>query len=261
MFRVCGDLSAAERCYQQARQAGLEPHPGLALLRLAQGNTDAAQTAIRRALLETHQRPNRVRLLPASVEIMLVSGDVEAARAAAAELTGLADLFQTQAVRAMADQASGAVLLADGDATGAVLALKRAWHAWRDVQTPYEAARVRVRIGLARAALGDAEAAASEFDSARSVFAQLGALPDVQRVHELTSRSMAPLSFGLTGRELDVLRLLVTGRTNAAIAEDLVLSTKTVDRHVSNIFDKLGVSSRAAATAFAYEHRLVDRTP
>jgi DNA-binding CsgD family transcriptional regulator len=192
---------------------------------------------------------------------MLAAGDVEAARAAATELAQLAELYQTQAVRAMADQASGAVLLAESDASGAVLALMRAWHGWRDVQAPYEAARVRVHIGLARAALGDAEAAASEFHSARSVFAQLGALPDVQRVNELSSPSVAPLSFGLTARELEVLRLLVTGRTNAAIAEDLVLSAKTVDRHVSNIFDKLGVSSRAAATAFAYEHRLVDRTP
>jgi ATP/maltotriose-dependent transcriptional regulator MalT len=260
VFRVCGDFSAAERAYQQARQAGLEPHPGLALLRLAQGNTDAAQAAIRRALVETHQKPNRVRLLPACVEIMLAAGDLDAARAAAAELAQLADLYQTQAVRAMADQASGAVLLAGGDASGAALALMRAWHAWRDLQAPYEAACVRVRIGLARAALGDAEAAASEFDSARSIFAQLGALPDVQRVNELSSPSTAPLSFGLTARELEVLRLLVTGRTNGAIAEDLVLSAKTVDRHVSNIFDKLGVSSRTAATAFAYEHHLVDPT-
>jgi DNA-binding CsgD family transcriptional regulator len=160
----------------------------------------------------------------------------------------------------MADQASGGVLLASGDASGAALALMRAWHAWRDLQAPYEAACVRVRIGMARAQLADAEAAASEFHSARSVFAQLGALPDVQRVNELCSPSMAPLNFGLTARELEVLRLLVTGRTNAAIAEHLVLSAKTVDRHVSNIFDKLGVSSRTAATAFAYEHHLVDPT-
>jgi DNA-binding CsgD family transcriptional regulator len=259
VYRVRGDSSAAERAYQLAQEAGLEPYPGLALLRLAQGKTAAAQSAIRRALAEAPTKPRRVELLPAGVEIMLAGGDIDAADGAAAELAQLADLYQTHAVRAMADQAIGAVLLARGDASGAVIALVRAWHAWRELQAPYEAACVRMRIGMARAALGDGEAAATEFEAARAVFEQLGAEPDAQSVNDLLSAPARARTHGLSAREMEVLRLLATGRTNAAIAEDLALSPKTIDRHVSNIYDKLDVSSRAAATAFAYEHGLLDR--
>jgi ATP/maltotriose-dependent transcriptional regulator MalT len=257
VYRASGDFSSAEQAYQQASRAGLEPHPGLALLRLAQGNTAAAQTAIRRVLAEATEKPSRGWLLPACVEIMLAVGDLTAAHAAAAELAELAALYQTLAVRAMADHARGAVLLAEDDASGAVGALLRAWHAWRELEAPYEAARVRVRLGLARGALGDDEAAANEFAAARAVFSQLGATADLRRLDALAPPPTSAAPHGLTARELEVLRLLATGRTNTAIAADLVLAAKTVDRHVSNIFNKLGVSSRAAATAFAYEHHLV----
>jgi DNA-binding CsgD family transcriptional regulator len=222
------------------------------LLRLAQGRTEAARVAIARVLAETSDRPRRARLLPAAVEIMLAGGDVEAARAAADELAELAAAFQTLGMRAVADQSAGSVLLAEGDANGAVVALARAWHAWRDLDAPYAAARVRVQLGRARRQLGDDEAAALDIEAARAAFEQLGAQPDLEG---LAPRGAAPTD-GLTAREREVLRLLAMGKTNAAIARDLVLSAKTVDRHVSNIFAKLGVSSRAAATAYAYQHHL-----
>jgi DNA-binding NarL/FixJ family response regulator len=119
------------------------------------------------------------------------------------------------------------------------------------------AARVRELVGLACRALGDDDSAALELEAARGVFAQLGAAPDLARLDSLTRRAASGDSPGLTPRELQVLRLVAAGATNKAIAAELVLSERTVDRHVSNIFTKLGVSSRAAATAYAYEHQLV----
>jgi DNA-binding NarL/FixJ family response regulator len=146
------------------------------------------------------------------------------------------------------------VLLAGGDAGAAVAALRRAWRAWRELEAPYEAARVRVLIGLACRALGDEDAAAMELDAAREVLARLGAAPDLDRLDRLAAPAAAG---GLTARELEVLRLVAAGETNHAIARALHLADKTVHRHVSNIYAKLGVSSRAAATAYAYRHHLV----
>jgi DNA-binding CsgD family transcriptional regulator len=256
-YRVLGEPTAAEDAYQQASRWGREPQPGLALLRLAQGRTDAAAAAIGRAVTETTDRLRRVKLLPAQVEIMLAAGEVQAARDAAAELIQIAGAYGTPALRATADHAWGAVLLADGDARAALVALRGAWQLWRELQAPYEAARARLLVGLACRQLGDQEAAAMELDAARTVFAQLGAAPDLARVEALARWDAASNAHGLTERELQVLRLLATGTTNHAIANELVLSEKTVHRHVSNIFTKLGVSSRAAATAYAYQHRLL----
>jgi DNA-binding CsgD family transcriptional regulator/tetratricopeptide (TPR) repeat protein len=257
VYRVLGDFTAAEDAYQQASRWGREPQPGLALLRLAQGRPDAAAAAIRRVLAETSEKFRRARLLPAQVEIMLAVGEVKAAADAASELTGIASGYETAALRAVADHAHGAVLLAEGDARAAVVALRGAWQVWRELEAPYEAARVRVLVGLGCRALGDEEAAAMELDAARGVFAQLGATPDLARLETLDGRAGAAKGHGLTARELQVLRLLATGKTNHAIATDLVLAEKTVDRHVTNIYTKLGVSSRAAATAYAYQHRLL----
>ena len=257
VYRVLGDFTAAEDAYQQASRWGREPQPGLALLRLAQGRTDAAAAAIRRVLAETSEKFRRARLLPAQVEIMLAVGEVKAAADAASELTGIASGYETAALRAVADHAHGAVLLAEGDARAAVVALRGAWQVWRELEAPYEAARVRVLVGLGCRALGDEEAAAMELDAARGVFAQLGATPDLARLGTLDGRAGAAKGHGLTARELQVLRLLAAGKTNHAIATDLFLAEKTVDRHVTNIYTKLGVSSRAAATAYAYQHRLL----
>jgi ATP/maltotriose-dependent transcriptional regulator MalT len=257
LSRVLGDFTAAEDAYQQASRWGLEPQPGLALLRLAQGRTEAAAAAIRRVVAETSEQFRRAKLLPALVEIMLAAGEVQEARDAADEMTGIAARYGTPALRAMADHARGAVLLADGDARAAAVALRGAWQVWRELEAPYEAARVRVLIGLVCRALGDEEAAAMELDAARGAFERLGAAPDRARLETLGGREAASEGHGLTARELEVLRLLATGKTNHAIATDLVLADKTVDRHVSNIYAKLGVSSRAAATAYAYQHRLL----
>jgi ATP/maltotriose-dependent transcriptional regulator MalT len=256
-YRVLGESVAAEDAYQQASRWGREPQPGLALLRLAQGKTDAAAAAIGRAVAETTDRLRRIKLLPAQVEIMLAAGEVQAALDAADELIQMAGAYSTPALRAMANHARGAVLLASGDAHAALAALRGAWQLWRELQAPYEAARVRVLVGLACRQLGDREAAAMEFDAGRTVFAQLGAAPDLARVEALARSGAAPNAQGLTERELQVLRLLATGTTNHAIANELVLSEKTVHRHVSNIFTKLDVSSRAAATAYAYQHHLL----
>ena len=256
-YRVLGESAAAEDAYQQASRWGREPQPGLALLRLTQGKTDVAAAAIGRAVAETTDRLRRAKLLPAQVEIMLAAGEVQAARDAADELIQMAGAYGTPPLRAMADHAWGAVRLADGDARAALVALRGAWQLWRELQAPYEAARARVLVGLACRQVGDQEAAAMELDAARTVFAQLGAAPDLARVEALARSGAAANAHGLAERELQVLRLLATGTTNHAIANELVLSEKTVHRHVSNIFTKLGVSSRAAATAYAYQHRLL----
>jgi DNA-binding CsgD family transcriptional regulator len=255
--RVMGEFAAAEEAYREASRWGHQPQPGLALLRLAEGNTKAAESAIRRVVAETTDRLGRAKLLPAVVEIMLSVGDIPAGRDAASELTEIAGLIGTPALRAVAGHALGAVRLAEGDARGALIALRGAWQVWRELDAPYEAARVRVFIALGCRALGDEEGAALELDAARRVFAQLGAAPELARVATLTREKTEASAHGLTARELQVLRLVATGKTNRAIATDLLLAEKTVDRHVTNIFSKLGVSSRAAATAYAYEHRLL----
>jgi DNA-binding NarL/FixJ family response regulator len=257
LYRLSGDITAAEDAYQQASRWGRQPQPGLALLRLAQGKTEVAAAASRRVVGETSETFRRAKLLPAHVEIMLAVGDLQAAGDAAAELTQTADAYGTPAMRAMADHARGAVLLTGGDAQAALVALRAAWQAWQELQAPYEAARVRVLVGLACRKLGDEEAAVMELDAASSVFARLGATPDLARLEALAHRDAAAKAHGLTARELQVLRLLATGTTNHAIAGKLFVAEKTVDRHVSNIFTKLGVSSRAAATAYAYQHRLL----
>lgn len=256
LHRLRGEFAVAEGAYRQASQWGREPQPGLALLRLVQGRIDTATAAIRRALDEASDSVSRSRLLPAHVEIMLATGDVPAAAVAAAELARLADGLGAPFLATVAAQARGAVLLAEGDPRGALAALRSAWLAWQDLEVPYEAGRVRVLIGLACRELGDHDGAQMELDAARLVFRHLSAAPDLARVDALSGNATAG-SGGLTARELQVLRLVTTGETNKAIAAALVLSERTVDRHMSNIFAKLGVSSRAAATARAYDHGLI----
>ena len=257
IHRALGDFPSAEDGYRGASLWGYETQPGLALLRLAEGDVDAAAASSRRVVVESTDRLRRTRVLPAHVEIMLAIGDVPAAREAAEELAELAEYFGTAALHAHAGRAVGAVFLAEGDARGALGALRRAWDLWRELEAPYEAAAVRVLIALSCRALGDEDSAALELDSALRVFRDLGARPDVTRVEGLVRRQPTARTLTLTPRELQVLRLLATGKTNRSIAQDLVLAEKTVDRHVTNTFAKLGVTSRAAATAYAYEHRLL----
>jgi DNA-binding CsgD family transcriptional regulator/tetratricopeptide (TPR) repeat protein len=257
VHRLRGEFSQAEEAYHQASRWGREPQPGLARLRLAQGQVEAAESAIRRLVDEAEERTPRSRLLPALVEIMAAAGDVEAARAAADELSQIADDLDAPLMRGLATHAQGAVLLLESDARAALRALRHAWTAWHELEVPYEAARVRVLIGLACRQLGDQDSAEMELDAACWVFQELGAAPDLARAQALSWKRTAKPTGGLTARELEVLRLVATGKTNRSIAADLFLSEKTVARHVSNIFRKLGLSSRAAATAYAYERHLV----
>lgn len=257
LHRLRGAFAEAEEAYHQASQWGRKPQPGLAQLRLDQGQIDAAEAAIRRAMDETQGRISRSRLLPAYVEIMLAAGDVQAARVATDELGEIAGDLDAPFLRAAAAQARGAVLLTEGNTQDALVALRQAWAAWQEVKVPYKAARVRVLIGVACRKLGDEDTAAMELDAARCAFQRLGAAPDLARMEEL-SRPAAPEADGeLTSREVQVLRLVAAGKTNQEIADELFISEKTVARHMSNIFSKLGLPNRAAATAYAYEHDLV----
>jgi DNA-binding CsgD family transcriptional regulator len=257
IHRLRGKLAAAEEAYREASRCGCEPQPGLALLRLAEGNDDAAAAAIRRVVGETTEQLKRAGLLPAYVEIMLALGDVEEAHSACRELEEISARYGSTVLGAMSAQARGAVALAQGDARAALVALRHAWLVWQELEAPHEGARVRVLLGLACRALGDDDTATLELEAARGVFAQLGAAPDLVRVDSLVRRAPPIDAHRLTPRELQVLRLVAAGKTNRAIAAELVLSERTVDRHVSNIFTKLGMSSRAAATAYAYKHQLV----
>jgi DNA-binding NarL/FixJ family response regulator len=258
LHRLRGETDEAEPAYRQASECGHYPQPGLALLRVAQGRVDAAVASIRSAADEVTDRLARARVLAAAVEILLTAGDVDGARSAADELTGIATEIEAPMLRTMAAHARGAVLLAEGDPRAALEALREAGDGWRSLQARYDGARTRVLVGLARRRLGDDDTAQLELDGARAVFVELGAVPDVERLDRLASPvHPAGGATGLSPRELEVLRLVATGRTNHAIAAELVLSERTVARHLSNIFAKLGLSSRSAATAYAYEHDLV----
>jgi DNA-binding NarL/FixJ family response regulator len=257
LHRLHGEFAKAEEAYRQASQWGREPQPGLAQLRLAQGQVAAAEAAIRRVVHEAQDRVTRSKVLAAYVEIMLAASDIGAARAAADELAKIAADFDTPFLHAMSAYATGAVLLSEGHTRAALAALRLAWKAWQEIEAPYEAARVRVLIGLSCRKLGDEDTAEMELDAARWVFQQLGAASDLAQVQELSWTTALEAAGGLTAREVEVLRLVAAGKTNRAIAGDLFLSDKTVARHVSNILTKLGLSSRAAATAYAYQHNLI----
>ena len=255
--RLRGEFAEAEKSYRKAGESGRRPEPGLALLRLAQGRIDLAAGVLRRALDETQEPAARSRVLPAYVETMIASGDVASAGVGADELGQIAASLDAPYLRAVAASAEGAVLLAEDDARSALRTLRVAGSAWRELDAPYEVARVQVLIGLACSALGDSETSALEAASARKVFVRLGAKPDIERLDLLIGRPYGQASGGLTAREVEVLRLLASGKTNRAIARELGLSEKTVARHVSNTFAKIGVPSRAAATAYAYENHLI----
>ena len=250
LLRLQGDFADAEKAYKEASGFGWEPQPGLAQLRLAQGRTEAASAAIRRAEAATSLLIERARLLPAFVEIMLAVGETEAARRACVELEELAEGFDSAMLAALVAQSQGAVHIAEGDAQAALAALRSAREIWHALEAPYEIARTRVLVGEACRALGDEDAAALELEAACVIFERLGAKPDLARLG-------AGDAHGLSRRELEVLRFVAKGKSNREIASALVISEHTVARHVQNIFAKLGLSSRAAATAFAFEHDLV----
>ena len=257
VLRLQGEFAAAEKAYREASRHGWEPQPGLAQLRLAQGNVAAAASAIRRAMGEATAPLMRASLLPAHVEIMLAVGDVDEARNACPELEEIAATYESGMLAALAAHSRGAVCLSEGDARAALVSLRQAARMWQELEAPYEAARARALLGLACRTLGDDDAAGLELEAARAAFAELGAAPDLARLDSFFVPPASGDTHGLTPRELEVLRLVAAGTSNREIAAALVISEHTVARHVQNIFGKLGVSSRAAAGAFAFEHDLV----
>ena len=237
--RLQGALVAAERSYREASRCGREPQPGLALLRLAQGDANAAVASLRRALAETAEPLKRARLLPAYCETSLAAGDGAAARRACDELDEIGARHESAMLGAVVEHARGMVELAEGDAQLALVSLRRAWQGWQELEAPYEAARTRVLLGLACRVLGDDDSAELELGAARTVFARLGAVPDLARVVSLLGRDAGRETHGLTARELEALRLVAAGKSNREIASALVVSEHTVARHVQNIFTKL----------------------
>jgi DNA-binding CsgD family transcriptional regulator len=153
---------------------------------------------------------------------------------------------------AIVAHAEGAVALAGGDASAALGRLRHAQRIWLELDAPYEVARTRELIAHTCSALGDDETGALELEAARELFESLGAAPDLARLS-----APAASKYGLSKRELEVLRLVASGRSNREIAATLVISEHTVARHLQNIYSKLGLSSRSAATAFAFERELV----
>jgi DNA-binding CsgD family transcriptional regulator len=253
LHRLHGQFDQAERCYRQASDHGRDPQPGLSLLRLARGQGDAAAHGIGRALTEADDLVSRPQLVAAYVEVMLAVGDVPAARAGCAELAQAARSLGSAMLAAVSDRAIGAVELADGDPGTALAPLRRASSGFRNVEAAYDVARTGLLIARARRALGDEEGAGLEFEASRATLEGLGAVADLAMLDRLASDREATGDRLLTAREVQVLRLVARGSTNRSIGAELGLSERTIDRHVSNIFAKLGVSSRAAATAFAYE--------
>lgn len=258
LHRLRGDLDHAEADYREANRYGHDPVPGIALLELARGEAPSAVVTIGRALQEYHQPLERPALLAAAVEIRRVAGDLDGARAAADELAAVAAGGSSAVLRAMTADALGTVLAGEGHVVAALVELRTAAAAWRSLGMPYETARTAVAVGLACAAMGDGVASALELGNARNAFVELGARPDVEHLDVLmSSGAHADRGVSLSAREREVLAELAAGKTNREIAQTLVISQHTVGRHVESIFAKLGVTSRAAATAYAYEHDLL----
>jgi len=253
LHRVLGAHAEADRTFRSAAERGHNPQPGLALLRLAEGRVDDASATIGQALAEIRTVTERIPLLAAAVEIADVAGDATRASAAAAELTSITEAIDTSLLEGTALQASGLASISRGEHREAISALETALAIWLAMPAPYEAARTRALIARAAEALDDRDRATAERATARGVFETLGAIDDLRA---LSPAETAEAPAGLTPRELRVLSLVATGMTNRAIAQQLTISEKTVARHMSNIFGKLGVSSRAAATAYAYQHDL-----
>lgn len=255
IYRLRGELAEAEQAYLKSSQLGRDPQPGLAQLRAAQGRHRVAFQALKRLLGETTDPLARARLLPPFLEICLALEELAEARAAATELDRIASEYESEVLGAMSAHARGLWLLSQGDAQGALGPLRRAFYVWQRLGAPYPQARSQLALSRACRALGDSEGASLCLEAARALFEKLGAAHDLAEIDG--GRGTTGSAQGLTPRELQVLRLVATGKTNRMIASELELSEKTIDRHVSNIFQKIDVNSRAAATAYAYEHALV----
>jgi DNA-binding CsgD family transcriptional regulator len=256
LHRVRGELGEAARAYAEASVAGRDPQPGMALLRLAEGQVDSAAATIRNVVEQTPDPFGRAKILGAFVDIMLAADDIPAARAGAEELTVIASDLDSEYLAAAAGLALGATLLAEGETQAALGQLHRARSGWSKLDVPFELARVRLLMGVIYRELRDDDSATMEIEAARQAFEKLGAATELGRVARLTHTGAPASVGGLSGREVEVLALVATGKTNREIADALVISEKTVARHMSNIFTKLDVSTRSAATAYAIKHDL-----
>jgi ATP/maltotriose-dependent transcriptional regulator MalT len=257
IHRLRGEFDKAEAAYTRANERGRKPQPGLSLLRLAQDRHADAAASIRSVLLDTRAQATRARILAAAVEILLAAGEVDQARAAADELSEIARAMDASLLSGTSAHATGAVLLAEGDIAGAARSLREAWDIWRDLEMPYDEAQTCLLLAAVCERRGDEDGRRLEVDAARKLFKRLNAEPRLARITEPLGRGGRQPAGSLSERELQILHLLAAGKTNRAIAEELFISEKTVARHVSNIFDKLGVSSRTAATAWAYQRHLI----
>jgi DNA-binding CsgD family transcriptional regulator/TolA-binding protein len=256
IFRLRGDFQQAEKLYVTANKWGRKPQPGLALLRLAQNEKDLAIKSIRNAMDETKAPLQRIKILQAYIEIMLVHDKIAEARSAVDELDTVAEKYGTTFLEAITTYCRGAVFLKEGDLAAAIDSLSKSLNFLNDLNAPYEAAAARLLLGIAYRAQGDQDTAAMELAAARWIFKELEALPDLEKVEALLNIKNEPDLHGLTLRELQVLRLVSEGETNKAIAGKLFISERTVERHLSNIFNKLQVNSRTEATTFAYKHKI-----
>lgn len=257
--RLRGESGAAEDAYRRAAEHGCPTQPGLALLRLGDGDIDAASAGIRRALIEVTSRPERLDLLKAAVTIHLEEGRIEAARDAVSEIEEITEEATIPGLAAENSAVRGALALSEGDPARALPLLRQAVGIWQEQDAPHERARLNVLIGLACRSLADEDGARLEFSAAHETFERLGARPDLAQLDRIVAATDgAQAAHGLTRREVEVLSLIVRGKANRAIASELHLSERTVHRHVSNIFTKLDVDSRAAAAAYAITHRIVD---
>lgn len=248
--RLRGDLRGAEESYRRAHHLGRDPHPGLALVRVAQGRVGNGLGSLKAALASETDDFARARLLDAQVEVALAASEDALAEAASSELQRIADTHRSPGMSAMAAAAAGAVTAARGDHTSAMVLLRDAIKRWSELGSPYRVARARVTAGQVLQALGDTDGAALELESASSVFAELGAGPDLRAIRQLGTGPPG----GLTAREAEVLSHIASGQTNREVATTLFIAEKTVARHLSNIFTKLGVSTRTEAAAFAHHH-------
>lgn len=252
--RLRGDLNGAASAYREAHALGRDPQPGRALALLAEGRADAAAATIEAALVAGKDNPlGRFPLRAAQVEIALAAGNLTVAAEAAGEVDTTADTYGCDGLIATARQVRGGLLLAQGDAGAALQALRGACHAWQALCDPYETARVRVFLARAYTALGDEDTAERELEAARSAFLRLGAMPDVRALP--ARRQGEALPGGLTKRELQVITLVATGKTNQEIGDELFISARTVARHLENIYAKLSISSRASAAVWAIAHQ------
>jgi DNA-binding CsgD family transcriptional regulator len=257
VLRLSGRFDEADESYRSASRLGFDPQPGLALMRLRQGKSQAALSSIKRTLASVRDPVGRMRLLPAAVEIMLAVGDIETARDLGKELLGFAARYVSDAVDAASAEAIGDLSFAEGNLEESLPSYGRAAELWRDLHAPYRLSRLRMKIGQTCAALGDSEGGCREVEAARDVFDRLGAEPD-----RLAAEAMLRgLSQGkerlLTPRQIEVLQLVAEGLTNREIAERLGLSERTVDRHVSDTLARIDAPTRAAAAAFAIAHGLI----